>query len=339
MPDPNQIPNPYGQIAQPQQGGGLLDSIGHILSHPAVQGLLGAYFGAVSSPRNMGWGGAIGRGGLMGLETYGLGEQVRSEQQKQALEQQKYQTQQQAIGQLPSSVQPFARAGVDPKIGMELETQKQGLAANQQTAAAMVQFANQQTDPAKKARYNFLASSIAQSPKPVDGNKIMEAMGRDDLNTIHAELYKQQIPEAQARTQEALAGVGEKQASAQRSLAEAGAVGPRLGLEQKRVDLEGQRLAAQAGPQKAQQERAKAFSAAYNKAMTDYVKAHPQHLMGLVGGGTPEEAAQYATNQANAAVAAFSAPSTETAGAPTPYSGTPVSDPNIPPPPPGFKVH
>jgi hypothetical protein len=83
MPDPSQL-LPYGQMAQggqpPQQpqGGGLLDSISQILSHPAVQGLLGAYFGAVSSPRQMGVGGAIGRGGLEGLGMANQAQLLRS---------------------------------------------------------------------------------------------------------------------------------------------------------------------------------------------------------------------------------------------------------------------
>lgn len=337
---------PYQQMSQPQQPAqpapaqsGVLDQIGHILSHPAVQALMGAYFGAVSSPRVQGWGGAIGHGGLTGLGAYGLAQQSALEQQQRELELKKYQDQQAAIGKLDPRVRPYAQANVNPEVGLKLTAQDQARTLNAKTAATMVQYANQITDPAKKARYNFLASTIANSPDPVDGGKIMEAMSRDDLDAIHAELYKMQIPEAQARTQEALAGVGEKQASAQRSLAEAGAVGPRLGLEEKRVDIEGKRLAAQTGADKQTLERNKQYAGLYKAAIADYTKSHPRYLMGMLGGGSPEEAAQYATSVATAGVAGFSGSPTETAGAPTPYSGTPVSDPNIPPPPPGFAVH
>lgn len=67
---------------------GILDSIGsglqsvgqgatNVLMNPLVQGALGAYLGAVSTPRYEGLGGAIGRGGLEGLGAMSQAQQAQ----------------------------------------------------------------------------------------------------------------------------------------------------------------------------------------------------------------------------------------------------------------------
>src|SRR5215831_2517905 len=68
-----------GSAAQPTTGPDLgnIPIQSSFLDNPYLQGALGAYFGAISSPRYLGLGGAIGRGGLGGLQAY---ESARKEQ-------------------------------------------------------------------------------------------------------------------------------------------------------------------------------------------------------------------------------------------------------------------
>ncbi len=63
----------------PQPPTDTFGTIGSLLSHPLVQGALATYFGAISSPRREGWGGAIGHGGLAGLGQYGQAQQLRQQ--------------------------------------------------------------------------------------------------------------------------------------------------------------------------------------------------------------------------------------------------------------------
>src|SRR6516164_4359097 len=70
---------PTGGAAAPAAGGGTdwLSQLSQmpapsqgLLDSPGLQGALSAYFGAISSPRQQGLGGAIGHGGLAGLQAY-----------------------------------------------------------------------------------------------------------------------------------------------------------------------------------------------------------------------------------------------------------------------------
>jgi hypothetical protein len=63
-----------GQMGQQQPGG-----ITGFLSNPLFQGALGAYLGAVGSPRDKGLGGAIMSGGLTGLNAFNQAQQQRLE--------------------------------------------------------------------------------------------------------------------------------------------------------------------------------------------------------------------------------------------------------------------
>lgn len=66
--------------------GGLFSTAGtdltKILSNPLAQAALGTYFGMISSPRRLGWGGALGRGGLAGLGQFAQAEQLQAQQPK-----------------------------------------------------------------------------------------------------------------------------------------------------------------------------------------------------------------------------------------------------------------
>lgn len=79
MADPTTFdPAQLAALVNPPQSG-VMDKIGNILGHPLVQAALGTYFGAISTPREYGLGGAIGRGGLAGLQGF---EQARQMQQQ-----------------------------------------------------------------------------------------------------------------------------------------------------------------------------------------------------------------------------------------------------------------
>ena len=126
--DPTQL---YQNVAQPQQPAAptpaqpqqaspqaheWLDKLGGFLSHPAVQGLLGAYFGAVSSPRHGGLGTAIGRAGFGGLGQMGQAQALQQQQKTQALK-----------AQEEAAALNMQAQGVDiSRQRLGLEQQKQG---------------------------------------------------------------------------------------------------------------------------------------------------------------------------------------------------------------------
>ncbi len=128
--------NPLSGLGSEISGAG--QGLENFLSHPAVQGALATYLGAISSPRRLGWGGAIGRGGLAGLGAFS--EARRQEQtlpflqaqtqeaqlNTQRLQQQMRPLSQEEIGQLNQLKQSY---GKDPQaaqlIGV-LESQLRG---------------------------------------------------------------------------------------------------------------------------------------------------------------------------------------------------------------------
>jgi len=140
--------NPLSGLGSEISGAG--QGLENFLSHPAVQGALATYLGAISSPRRLGWGGAIGRGGLAGLGAFS--EARRQEQtlpflqaqtqeaqlNTQRLQQQMRPLSQEEIGQLNQLKQSY---GKDPQaaqlIGV-LESQLRGgrLTPAEFTAAA-----------------------------------------------------------------------------------------------------------------------------------------------------------------------------------------------------------
>ena len=128
MPDPTQIqsaaqtsPQPVAAPAQTQPTG-VMGGIEGLLGHPLVQAALAAYLGAISSPRRLGWGGAIGRGGLAGLGQFSQAEQLQNQLPLQQAQTQEAQAKaageiakQRDITALPQQERAYAEMGVLPQ--------------------------------------------------------------------------------------------------------------------------------------------------------------------------------------------------------------------------------
>jgi hypothetical protein len=114
--------------------------IAGVLANPAVQGALASYFAGISSPRQMGWGGAIGRAGLAGLGQYGQAAAQQAElpyrqamTQKTMAEAQQEQAKAQALGNLTG---PAALAAYAPDASKYLSIQQTNTEVAKQVLAA-----------------------------------------------------------------------------------------------------------------------------------------------------------------------------------------------------------
>lgn len=201
MADPMFGIDPQAQAAlglQPQQPG-VMNSIGNFLSHPAVQGLLGTYFGLLSSPRREGLGRAIGRGGLAGLGMYGqaAGEQAqaqaaRGQAVKSAFDISKDIRQQKAIQGLPPQERTYAEAGLGNLIG-GIHKQDTITLANHSVADQFL--AMHPNDPIAA----HLAQAVRNSPEYQKPDELIKNYQEVQLNPL--------------KLQEIIAGIQAKQAT------------------------------------------------------------------------------------------------------------------------------
>lgn len=216
-------PNPY----QPQTG------IMGALNNPGVQGLLATYFGAVSSPREAGLGGAIGRGGLSGLQAYS-----NAQQQQQML--------------------PYMQAELQAKqlqakqLGMELKPltadQVQGLTDWKNTIAAKKGTADYDpyelayaTQLESQARGGQLTSKdLLTSMNAFHESNLMQAMFKNrgaaaGAAFMHAQGYDVGDGTGQPQGQ----GQGQQQAQTQQIQLPQGFTMPKAGEGAKKVNIPG----------------------------------------------------------------------------------------------------
>jgi len=206
--------SPYLQGAQvaaqqgtPQSASDIPIQKPGLLDNPYLQGALGAYFGAISSPRQLGWGGAIGRGGLGGLSAY---ESAKKAQYEPYM----LRAQIQHLGAQTAAEQ--AKAGLDiSKTG-----QISGIADHNTALAGQLRLAAQQPGMDPHVRDQYLANAAA-----IEGDKTKAwdpttafskpwEIGKD-IATAQAE--QQKVIESQAKLPGEL---GIQQAQIQRDLAE-----------------------------------------------------------------------------------------------------------------------
>src|SRR5215472_13456046 len=156
-----------------------------ILDSPALQGLLGAYFGAIGSPRSMGLGGAISRGGLGGLAAY---QQAKEGQYKPYL-----------MGLQMADAQARL-AGTQlgmQKTQLEMHQMAGEQESNRQTASALYQMAQHTQDPDLQQELMVRANAVAASPKWYDPSHLFDDLSKRDKEQLDTQLASLNITQMQ----------------------------------------------------------------------------------------------------------------------------------------------
>ena len=188
---PPQQGAPQATPTSPPQSG-----IGALLSSPVAQGALASYFAGISSPKQMGWGGAIGRGGLAGLGAYNQAEQTQAQRPLQQAQ----------LGNLQSQGQLH-----QAEVGLK-NVQTQNLAgiseANKKTAQQLIAM-KPHLNPDQQQRADLLAGTIMNDtskvydPKevvatlftePLQEQKIQADIGRSGAEATRAKAETEAIP-------------------------------------------------------------------------------------------------------------------------------------------------
>jgi hypothetical protein len=189
------------------------------LSNPLLQGALGAYFGTISSPRRGGWGEAIGRGGMEGLQTYG---QARQQQLTPLL--------------MASNIaKSQAQTGLANTTAGLRAAQTKRLAPNPIMGQHFQVLANDQSQsPTARQIYGMLADGVADGS--IDSTRAAQVASAEDMNGAKALLIQAQTGEAKAKTQETQAETGlvplkgkALQSEVGKNQAEAGLAGAKAG--------------------------------------------------------------------------------------------------------------
>src|SRR5215472_3079956 len=195
-----------------------------ILDSPALQGLLGAYFGAIGSPRSMGLGGAISRGGLGGLAAY---QQAKQEQYKPYL-----------MGLQMADAQARL-AGTQlgmQKTQLELHNMAGEQESNRQTAASVRMMAQQTQDPQLQQELLTRAQAIESSPHWYDPSHLFDDLDKKDREQLQTQLTQMHIADEQFK-QTHLQPLEEQRLQAGIVGEQAGITEKGLSIEQKRQEL------------------------------------------------------------------------------------------------------
>ena len=202
-----------------------------ILDSPALQGLLGAYFGAIGSPRSMGLGGAISRGGLGGLAAY---QQAKEGQYKPYL-----------MGLQMADAQARL-AGTQlgmQKTQLELHQMAGEQESNKQTAAAIMQMAQHTQDPDLRAELMTRAQATASAPKWVDPGHLFDDLSKRDKDQIDTQLAQANLTQKQWEQQYL--------DPAKLAREQVGIAGEQVGMEEKGLQMEKTRQELAEAPVKA----------------------------------------------------------------------------------------
>jgi hypothetical protein len=207
----------------PQSGsflGGLGSDLGSFLSHPLVQSALASYFGAISTPRYMGRGAALGRGGLAGLQTLGQAEQRQAMLPKlQAESKLDIAKAQQAIQQAQAQKALLNWIDTDP-AAQKMDPQQRMIFRLAVTSGHI--------PPGFDPYHQGLLGIAKQKEQLAEkGEKAKE----HQLQALES-TYGPLTAERQAQAERAQAGIGAEQAAAAKSRAEAGAVPARIAAEE-----------------------------------------------------------------------------------------------------------
>jgi hypothetical protein len=268
---------------QPQPAAtGVLDKIGQVLSNPAVQGLAATYLGAISSPRYMGWGGAIGRGGLAGL-----GQFSRAEQMRQLIPLERAQ-----IQKIGADTQ---LAGARSKLAQAETGQYEGAPALAQHFAVL---ADNETDPSKQTMYALLTYGLQHGMKVSDA---IRAYSSGDLNETRKALAAANIKLAGAKTQTEAMRPGEILTHEQTMRTSAGANAERAAIEQQLEPARAKALASETALHAGQLAAlpGKNANAQLTKINTDlgrFATTNPLHFYSNRGSWV-QDAARYAQSQ------------------------------------------
>lgn len=177
-------PSP-GAASAPQQDPNLppinQGGVSGFLNNPLVQGGLGAYLGAIGSPKREGWGNALAHGGLAGLGTYNQARQLQLQPylQRASIMQKGAQTYNQIqTGNLHAA--QTGQIGPDPVLGGHLETIA-GTIQDPTTKQLVLGLA----DGVRNGRIPSKDAAQAASTMNVDAMKALVAQSQIDLNQAH----------------------------------------------------------------------------------------------------------------------------------------------------------
>ncbi|HKD45416.1 MAG TPA: hypothetical protein VKD24_07135 [Candidatus Angelobacter sp.] len=178
-----------------------------LLDSPYLQGALAAYFGAVSSPRQQGWGGAIGHGGLAGLKAY-------SEAEKSEL---------QPYLDYAKIQEQATQTGKDVAQTKEANVRAEGIAnigpANKATADQLSLVAAQPNVPDNvRQSLQAEANSIRQNTsRIVDVSEALKSAWAGAGDTLRDERLQQEIDQAAAKGPVELAELKQRLINAQQT--------------------------------------------------------------------------------------------------------------------------
>lgn len=214
--------------------GGLFSTAGadltKILSNPLAQAALGTYFGMISSPRRLGWGGALGRGGLAGLGQFAQAEQLQAQQPKLQAEAALDVTKaQQAKQQTATQQQMLDWLDKDP-AAQKMDPQ-QRMILRLAVTSGHIQPGMLGLTPYQQGLLGEQKQRTALEKQKADAYEAQQRALQGTYPALSAER------EAAAQRSQAEAGavpseIAERQASAQRSRAETGAVPSEISARQ-----------------------------------------------------------------------------------------------------------
>jgi len=244
------------------------------LDHPLVQGALATYLGAISSPSHMGLGGAIGHGGLAGLQAYSSARQAQYQPYLIGAQ----------LGQIQSTISKnTAQTAHFNAQTAQIAGEGQ---SNQNLAAALSARAQQLPPGPERDEMMQDAATIGSSTKwinPIDYKKAIgeEAVKKIEMQQKQWELqYKDpaELQHLQAGTEHEQAGTIAEGLRSQYTQGQI-AMQP-LEADVKRADIAGKRIT-----------QGKDVIAAANEAAKEFDATHP----GMMGGkpwGTAETTAR-----------------------------------------------
>lgn len=223
MADPTTGLDPQAmQFIQGQQPTDTLGKIGAFFAHPAVQGALAAYLGAIGTPRSAGFGAALSRGGLAGLGAFGQAEQLEQKlplERAQALE---------AMQKIPLEQAQTSLAGARAKVA---NAQAGQYVPEPQLSQQMSILSQNTQDPTMSATYALISEGLKNgSMRSPDAAKILSTAAMSGARVALAQAQTEVAQQTGALRQEQTkllpgeigARIGAENASAARAMAGVG---------------------------------------------------------------------------------------------------------------------
>ncbi len=177
-----------------------------ILGNPYIMGGLNAYLTAITTPRRAGWGTALARGGLGGLQTMMQMPYLQAQTKQAQAKAAQMGAAQEAIKSLPTADQPWAQMAPGAAATAHFKGGGTGAADNAQAAAVYAQLAEQAKGTPQEATFRILSESYAKlgtGKMPAGVASGVLAMPGQNLTQTHQAQQIEAFPAEQQRQEKA----------------------------------------------------------------------------------------------------------------------------------------